>query len=161
LYCLYFFKKNFFLHILCITFWICADPVLGPDRNLHGRTNSEDRIERYSRSPACIWRPRVKLGSGLRSFSRDGRLRCHRLGSPTDLPPQNYGTWCPGGVRPTPPELRNIIPGISGITAGIRWNKEIHVKWPRAEGDMPLQNYGTWGRGGYRPTPRNRGTEAP
>jgi hypothetical protein len=35
--------------------------------------------------------------------------------------------------------------------------------WPRAEGDLPLQNYGTWGRGGYRPTPsesRNGGTGA-
>jgi hypothetical protein len=26
----------------------------------------------------------------------------------------------PGGVRPTPPELRDMKPGISGITAGIR-----------------------------------------
>jgi hypothetical protein len=25
----------------------------------------------------------------------------------SDPPPQNYGTWCPGGVRPTPPESRN------------------------------------------------------
>jgi hypothetical protein len=27
-------------------------------------------------------------------------------------PPQNYGTWCPGGsdLRPTPPELRNMGP---------------------------------------------------
>jgi hypothetical protein len=76
--------------------------------------------------------------AGSRSFSRDGRLRCHRLESPSDPPPQNYGTWCPGGVRPTPPELRNMKPGISGITAGIRWTKEIHVKW------CP---------GGVRPTP--------
>jgi hypothetical protein len=58
--------------------------------------------------------------AGFRSFSRDGRLRCHRLESPSDPPPQNYGTWCPGWVRPTPPELRNMKPGISGITAGIR-----------------------------------------
>ena len=57
--------------------------------------------------------------AGFRSFAGDGRLRCHRLGSSTDLPPQNYGTWCPGGVRPTPPELRNMVPGISGIKAGI------------------------------------------
>ena len=35
---------------------------------------------------------------------------------PSDLPPQKYGTWYPGGVRPTPPELRNMMPGISGIT---------------------------------------------
>jgi hypothetical protein len=25
----------------------------------------------------------------------------------SDPPPQNYGTWCPRGVRPTPPESRN------------------------------------------------------
>jgi hypothetical protein len=37
----------------------------------------------------------------LRSFARYGRSRCHRLGSPTDLPPQNYGTWCPGGSDPS------------------------------------------------------------
>jgi hypothetical protein len=42
--------------------------------------------------------------TGFRSFARDGRLRCHRLGSSTDLPPQNYGTWCPWG--PTyPPRI--------------------------------------------------------
>ena len=35
--------------------------------------------------------------SWLRSFARDGRLRCLRLESPSDPPPQNYGTWCPGG----------------------------------------------------------------
>jgi hypothetical protein len=33
----------------------------------------------------------------------------------SDLPPQNYGTFM-------------MMPGISGITAGIRRNKEIHVK---------------------------------
>ena len=46
----------------------------------------------------CIGRARggVRV-PGLRSFARDGRLRCHRLGSPTDLPPQNYDTWSPGG----------------------------------------------------------------
>jgi hypothetical protein len=46
-----------------------------------------------------------------------------------------------GGVRPTPSKLRNMT--------------------ARAEGDLPLQNYGTWGRGGYRPNPsesRNGGT---
>jgi hypothetical protein len=67
----------------------------------------------------CSISPTISLYAGLRSFGRDGMLRCHRLGSPTDLPPQNYGTWCPGGVRPTPPELRDMMPGISGITAGI------------------------------------------
>jgi hypothetical protein len=39
---------------------------------------------------------------------------------PSDPPPQKYGTWYPGGVRPAPPELRNMKPGISGIKAGIR-----------------------------------------
>jgi hypothetical protein len=47
---------------------------------------------------------------GLRSFARDGRLWCHRLGSATDLPPHNYGTCCVGGVRPNPPELWNMMP---------------------------------------------------
>jgi hypothetical protein len=39
---------------------------------------------------------------------------------PSDPPPQKYETWYPGGVRPTPPELRNMMAGTSGITAGIR-----------------------------------------
>jgi hypothetical protein len=43
--------------------------------------------------------------TGFRSFARDGRLRCHHLGSPTDLPPQNYGTWCPGGGPTYPPRI--------------------------------------------------------
>ena len=38
-----------------------------------------------------------RQGQGWRSFARDGRLRCHRLGSPTYLSTQNYGTRCPGG----------------------------------------------------------------
>jgi hypothetical protein len=49
-----------------------------------------------------------------------GYVRCLRLEPPLRPTPQKYGTWYPGGVRPTPPELRNMMPGISGITAGIR-----------------------------------------
>jgi hypothetical protein len=49
--------------------------------------------------------------------------------SPTH-PPRITEHGAPGGsvVRPTPPELRNMKPGISGITTGIRRNKAIQVK---------------------------------
>jgi hypothetical protein len=54
------------------------------------------------------------------SFLCKGRwvIRCHRLGSPrpTDLPPQNYGTWCPGRGGPTYP------PRITGHDAGNQRN---------------------------------------
>ena len=68
-------------------------------------------------------RPRDQVRSGFRSFARDGRLRCHRLESPSDPPPQNYGTWCPAPrVKCTykiPGTLRqnmyssSILPGVN------------------------------------------------
>jgi hypothetical protein len=81
----------------------------------------------------------------------------------TGLSPRNYGIWCPGRGSDLPPQTYGTWcpPGISGITAGIWWNKKIHGTWPRAEGYLLPQNYETWGRGGVRPTPsksRNGGT---
>jgi hypothetical protein len=40
-----------------------------------------------------------------------GRLRCHRLGPPTCLPPQNYGTWCAGGPYLPPQNYGTWCPG--------------------------------------------------
>jgi hypothetical protein len=57
--------------------------------------------------------------------------RMVRYGASLRPTPPELRNMVPRGVRPTPPELRNIMPGISGITAGIRRNKEIYVKCPR------------------------------
>jgi hypothetical protein len=51
----------------------------------------------------------LQLGS-LRSFARDGRLRCHRLESPSDPPPEVRNMVPRGGPTHPPPELGNMVP---------------------------------------------------
>ena len=92
-------------------------------------TNVVGQIQRFDFDCNMVMTRKViiRIPPGLRSFARNGRLRCLRLGSPAYLlnlvPPSVTEHQCPGGAGgPTctyPPELRNMVPGISEITAGI------------------------------------------